>query len=61
MDNQIDIMEIVNWVTRIMVIAKVIVAATPTPRDDVIFGKIYKCIEIIALSFWKAKQEPPNK
>jgi hypothetical protein len=36
--------------------ASVIVALTPTPKDDTVLRKIYKVIETIALVVGKAKQ-----
>jgi len=36
--------------------ASVITAMTPTPKDDMVLGKIYKIIEMIALVVGKAKQ-----
>lgn len=36
--------------------ASVIVALTPTPKDDNVLRKIYKVIETIALVVGKAKQ-----
>ena len=37
--------------------ASIVVAATPTPKDDNILGKIYKVIEFFALAIGKAKQK----
>jgi hypothetical protein len=36
--------------------ASVIVALTPTPKDDKLVGKLYKLIEICALVIGRAKQ-----
>jgi len=38
-----------------------VVAATDTPRDDEFVGKEYRILELLALSFSKAKQLPPNQ
>ena len=37
-------------------LASVIVAATPTPKDDAILSKFYKLIELVSLTVGKAKQ-----
>ena len=37
--------------------ASVLVALTPTPKDDRFVGKVYKLIEIVALVIGKAKQK----
>lgn len=37
--------------------ASVIVALTPTPKDDVVLARLYKIIETIALVVGKAKQK----
>jgi len=33
------------------------VAATPTPKDDELWGKIYKYIDVFALNIGKAKDK----
>lgn len=42
-------------------VAKLVVIATPTPRDDEWYGKVYKVIEWAALVVGKAKLPPSNK
>lgn len=42
-------------------LASAIVAVTPTPRDDLILGQLYRLVEILALNFGHAKDQPPNK
>ena len=37
--------------------ASAIAAATPTPKDDVIIGKVYKIIDLLALNVGKAKDK----
>ena len=39
------ILNILMWITAIISIASVIAAITPTPKDDVWIGKIYKIID----------------
>ena len=50
-----DIMGIIGYVTMIVTVASLVAASTPTPKDDVWIGKLYKFIDIIALNFGKAK------
>lgn len=45
----------------VMIGAKIYVASTDTPRDDEIYGKVYKVIEWLAGIYGKSKQSPPNK
>jgi len=52
-----DIMGIIGYVTMIVTIASLVAASTPTPKDDVWIGKLYKFIDIIALNFGKAKEK----
>ena len=40
--------EIAGILTAVHVLALAIVNATPTPRDDELYGKLYKVIEVIA-------------
>ena len=52
-------LQVQEWVEvalAVHALASVIVAATPTPKDDAVFGKFYKLIEIISLTVGKAKQ-----
>lgn len=48
---------IIVWVTAIISIASVIAAITPTPKDDVWVGKLYKVIDWCALNIGKAKEK----
>ena len=52
----VQIQEWVEVALAVHALASVIVAATPTPKDDVILSKFYKLIEIISLTVGKAKQ-----
>jgi hypothetical protein len=40
--------EIAGILAAVHVLALAIVNATPTPRDDELYGKLYKVIEVIA-------------
>ena len=53
-----------NMMAIIMAIIRVssfIAAVTPTPKDDVWIGKLYKLVDMMALNVWKAKQKPGEK
>lgn len=49
------IMVLVNVVPWIVMGASAIAALTPTPKDDVWIGKIYKIIDLLAINIGKAK------
>ena len=51
------IMEIVGYVTMIVTVASLVAASTPTPKDDVWIGKLYKFIDLLALNVGKSKQK----
>ena len=53
-----DIMEIVGYVTMIVTVASLVAASTPTPKDDVWIGKLYKMIDLLAINIGKAKEKP---
>ena len=50
------IMVLVNVVPWIVMGASAIAALTPTPKDDVWIGKIYKIIDLLAINIGKAKR-----
>jgi|TARA_R100000808_G_scaffold9844_1_gene26719 hypothetical protein len=53
-----------NMIALIMAIisvSSIIAAVTPTPKDDVWIGKLYKLIDMMALNVGKAKQKPGEK
>ena len=56
-----DIMEIVGYVTMIVTVASLVAASTPTPKDDVWIGKLYKMIDLLAINGGKAKEKPVIK
>ena len=43
----------------IITIASIVVSLTPTPKDDKIWAKLYKYLEILALAIGKAKDKNP--
>ena len=45
----------------IISIASIIAAVTPTPKDDVWIGKLYKLIDLCAFNIGKAKQKAGDK
>lgn len=46
--------------TALVTAASMIAALTPTPRDDTLWGKVYRVLEILAFNFGRAKEGPPN-
>jgi hypothetical protein len=50
------IFDFITWITIIVTVASLIAASTPTPKDDVWIGKLYKIIDLLALNIGKAKQ-----
>ncbi len=55
------IVEIIMWITTIVTVASIIAASTPTPKDDMWIGKLYKFIDMLALNIGKAKEIAPKK
>jgi|TARA_Y100001951_G_scaffold91427_1_gene85401 hypothetical protein len=51
------LVNIVTIVMLIITVSSLIAAVTPTPKDDVWIGKLYKLIDICALNIGKAKQK----
>ena len=51
------IMILVNVVPWIVMGASAIAAVTPTPKDDVWIGKVYKIIDLLAINIGKAKDK----
>jgi|TARA_B110000196_G_C21041490_1_gene612695 hypothetical protein len=49
-------MELIGYITMIVTVSSIIAASTPTPKDDVWIGKLYKFIDLLALNIGKAKQ-----
>jgi len=49
-------MELIGYITMIVTVSSIIAASTPTPKDDVWIGKLYKFIDLLALKIGKAKQ-----
>ncbi len=47
----------ISWITIIVTVASLVAASTPTPKDDVWIGKLYKFIDLLALNIGKAKQK----
>ena len=48
---------IVTVVMLIVTVSSIIAALTPTPKDDVWIGKLYKFIDFCALNIGKAKEK----
>tara|TARA_R100001510_G_C7454334_1_gene77737 strand:- start:323 stop:487 length:165 start_codon:yes stop_codon:yes gene_type:complete len=51
------LMSAISWITIVVTVASFIAASTPTPKDDVWIGKLYKFIDLLALNIGKAKQK----
>ena len=49
--------EFIGWIAIVVTVASIIVAVTPTPKDNALLGKAYKCVEVLALNIWKAKDK----
>ena len=53
------IINLVQWITTIVTVASIVAASTPTPKDDVWIGKLYKFIDLLAVNIGKAKEQAP--
>ena len=51
------IMTTISIVTMIVTAASLIAASTPTPKDDIWIGKLYKLIDLLALNIGKPKKD----
>ena len=51
----------ISIVTLIVTISSLIAAATPTPKDDLWIGKLYKLVDLLALNIGKAKEKSSGK
>ena len=51
------IFTMISILTMIVTVASLIAASTPTPKDDVWIGKIYKLVDLLALNIGKAKEK----
>ena len=40
--------DLIMWITTIVTVSSIIAASTPTPKDDVWIGKLYKFIDLLA-------------
>jgi ethanolamine utilization microcompartment shell protein EutS len=47
----------ISIITMIVTAASLIAASTPTPKDDVWIGKLYKLVDALALNIGKAKEK----
>ena len=50
-------MEYLNLATALVAFCSAICALTPTPKDDAIIAKVYKVLEMFALTLAKAKHD----
>jgi len=51
------IVNALSWITIVVTVASLIAASTPTPKDDVWVGKLYKFLDLLALNIGKAKEK----
>ena len=51
------IVNALSWITIVVTVASLVAASTPTPKDNVWIGKLYKFIDMLALNIWKAKEK----
>ena len=51
------ISNIIGLITLIVTVSSIVAAITPTPKDDVWIGKLYKFIDLLALNIGKAKEK----
>lgn len=49
--------ELVNSLALLSMMCSAFVASTPTPKDDILWGKIYKWIDVFAINIGKAKDK----
>jgi len=47
----------ISIITMIVTAASLIAASTPTPKDDVWIGKLYKLVDLLALNIGRAKEK----
>jgi len=52
-----NVVELIAYVTGIIAIASLVSAITPTPKDDILIGKLYKLVDLLALNIGKAKDK----
>jgi|TARA_R100000664_G_C2759926_1_gene150349 hypothetical protein len=55
------ISNIIGLITLIVTVSSIVAAITPTPKDDVWIGKLYKLIDLFALNIGKAKNKAGDK
>jgi len=55
------ISNIIGLITLIVTVSSIVAAITPTPKDDVWIGKLYKLIDLFALNVGKAKNKAGDK
>ncbi len=53
------LINVISWITTIVTVASIVAASTPTPKDDVWIGKLYKFIDLLAVNIGKAKEQAP--
>ena len=51
------IINALSWITVVVTVASLVAASTPTPKDDVWIGKLYKFLDLLALNIHRAKEK----
>ena len=54
------IVDLITIATAVVTAASAIAAVTPTPKDDIRVGKLYKLIDLLAMNIGKAKEQASN-
>lgn len=49
--------ELVNSLALLSMMCSAFVASTPTPKDDILWAKVYKWIDVVAINIGKAKEK----
>ena len=44
------LIDAISWITIIVTVSSFIAASTPTPKDDIWIGKLYKLVDLLALN-----------
>ena len=42
------IVNALSWITIVVTVASLVAASTPTPKDDVWIGKLYKLLNVVS-------------
>lgn len=48
--------QIIEAIPIVVMVCSAVTASTPTPKDDILWAKVYKWIDIFAINIGKAKE-----